>query len=435
MISHNFYVSLYDNTRRYMIRYKEKRLNNGLHVLVNRDHASKLAAVNILYKVGARNEEPSKTGFAHLFEHLMFRGTYAVPEFDIPVQMACGENNAFTNNDYTDFYITLPKENIRTALWLESDRMRNLNISEEAYSTEKQVVIEEFKQRYLNQPYGDELMLLRELAYKVHPYRWSTIGISPEHIERATLDDVRNFYKLHYRPSRAILSISADIDEEEMIALAEEYFGDIEDLGGELQPIPAEPEQNEARRLVVERDVPATDITIAFHMGDRLSEEFFLGDLTSDLLAGGESSRLVNRLIKERGLFSSVNAYITGSIDAGLFVIKGRLMPTTSEAQAEEALLGELRDIKEGNISDYEMEKVKNKFETNMLMGEINIMNKALNLGFYAMTGDTDLVNREADIYRKLTRDEVMAFAARCFTANNSSTLIYRAKQPDTNHA
>ena len=412
-----------------MIKYKEKRLANGLRVLVNRDRASKLAAINILYMVGARNEEPEKTGFAHLFEHLMFRGTHQVPEFDIPVQMACGENNAFTNNDYTSFYITLPKENIRTALWLESDRMLNLNISEEAYQTEKQVVIEEFKQRYLNQPYGDELLLLRELAYKVHPYRWATIGISPEHIERATLDDVRNFYKLHYRPSRAILSISADIDEDEMLDLAEEYFGGIADCGGEIAPIPQEPVQCEPRRLEVERDVPATDITIAFHMGDRLSHDFFLGDLCSDLLAGGESSRLVNRLIKERGIFSSVNSYITGSIDAGLFIIKGRLMPETSEKEAEEALLGELQDLIEGNISDYEMEKVKNKFEANMLMGEINIMNKALNLGFYAMTGDITLLNREAEVYRSLTREQVMDFSARCFDKRNSSTLIYRAKR------
>ena len=412
-----------------MIKYKERTLANGLRVLVNRDRASKLAAINILYMVGARNEEPSKTGFAHLFEHLMFRGTHLVPEFDIPVQMACGENNAFTNNDYTSFYITLPKENIRTALWLESDRMVNLNISEEAYQTEKQVVIEEFKQRYLNQPYGDEQLLLRELAYRVHPYRWSTIGISPEHIERATLDDVRNFYKLHYRPSRAILSISADIDEEEMLALAEEYFGEIEDPGGDIAPIPQEPEQCEPRRLEVERDVPATDITIAFHMGDRLSHDFFLGDLCSDLLAGGESSRLVNHLVKEQGLFTSVNSYITGSLDKGLFIIKGRLMPTTSEEQAESALLGELNDIARGNISDYELEKVKNKFEANMLMGEINIMNKALNLGFYAMTGDITLLNREAEVYRSLTREQVMDFATRCFSKQNSSTLIYRAKR------
>ena len=414
-----------------MIKYKRQVLKNGLTVLVNRDRSSKLAALNILYMVGARNENEEKTGFAHLFEHLMFRGTHNVPEFDIPVQMACGENNAFTNNDYTDFYITLPKENLTTALWLESDRMRNLNISPEACETEKHVVIEEFKQRYLNQPYGDEQLLLRDLCYKCHPYRWSTIGITPEHIERATLDDVRAFYDLHYRPSRAVLAISADIEEDEMLRLAEEYFGDIEDQGGTIAEIPQEPEQLEPRRLEVERDVPATDITIAFHMGDRLSRDFFLGDLASDLLAGGESSRLVNHLIKERGIFSSVNAYITGSIDRGLFIIKGRLMPDTSEEEAEEALWGELRELAEGRISDYEMEKVKNKFEANMLMGEINIMNKALNLSFYEMIGDITLINSEAEIYRSLTRQEVMSFASRCFTPNNASTLIYRAKQSE----
>ena len=411
-----------------MIRYKEARLKNGLTILVNRDRASKLAAVNILYRVGARNETEDKTGFAHLFEHLMFRGTHNVPDFDMPIQMACGENNAFTNNDYTDFYITLPKENLSTALWLESDRMRNLNLSEEACQTEKMVVIDEFKQRYLNQPYGDESMLLRELCYKVHPYRWSTIGISPEHIERATLEDVHNFYNLHYRPSRAILSISADIDEDEMIRLATEYFSDIEDNGGNIAPIPVEPKQQEARRLEVEREVPATDINIAFHMGDRLSREFFLGDLCSDLLAGGESSRLVNHLVKEQGLFSAVNAYITGSIDAGLFIIKGRLMPHTSEHEAELALWHELEQMKHGEISDYELEKVKNKFEANMLMGEINVMNKAMNLGFYAMTGRLELINEEADIYRSITREEVSKFAHKIFTKSNSSTLIYRAK-------
>ena len=412
-----------------MIKYKQAILKNGLTILVNRDRASKLAAVNILYKVGARNEAEDKTGFAHLFEHLMFRGTHDVPEFDVPVQMACGENNAFTNNDYTDFYITLPKENLSTALWLESDRMRNLNLSYEACETEKMVVIDEFKQRYLNQPYGDQSPLLYDMCYKVHPYRWTTIGVSPEHIERATLEDVHAFYSRHYRPSQAILSISADIDEDEMIALATEYFADIEDSGGDIAPVPQEPEQREPRRLEVERDVPATDVIIAFHMGDRLSREFFLGDLSSDLLAGGESSRLVNRLVKERGLFTAVNAYITGSLDAGLFVIKGRLMPTTTDEEAEEALWGELRELMQGNISDYELEKVKNKFEANMLMGEINVMNKAMNLGFYAMTGDLELINKEADIYRSITREEVAEFATKRFTKENSSTLIYRSKR------
>lgn len=411
-----------------MIKYTKRVLKNGLTILVNRDRASKLAAVNILYKVGARNEADDKTGFAHLFEHLMFRGTESVPDFDYPVVMASGENNAFTNNDYTDFYITLPKENLSTALWLESDRMRNLNITAEVYETEKRVVIEEFKQRYLNQPYGDEQLLLRDLCYKVHPYRWSAIGISPEHIERATLEDVRAFYDKHYRPSQAILSISADLPEEEMLDMAEHYFAGIEDVGGDIAPVVKESVQAEPRRLEVEREVPATDITIAFHMGDRLSRDFFLGDLASDLLAGGESSRLINRLVKKEGLFSSANAYITGSLDEGLFIIKGRLMPSTTEVDAEAALWRELKELQRGNVSDYEMEKVKNKFEANMLMGEINVMNKAMNLGFYAMIGNLELLNTEADIYRSITRDELMSFAERVFTPNNSSTLIYRAQ-------
>lgn len=270
---------------------------------------------------------------------------------------------------------------------------------------------------------------LRDLCYTKHPYRWSTIGISPEHIERATLEDVRAFYKLHYRPSQAILAISADIDEEEMIRMATEYFKDIPDNGGEILPVAVEPAQHEPRRLEVERNVPATDITIAFHMGDRLSRDFFLGDLASDLLAGGESSRLINRLVKERGLFSSVNAYILGSLDPGLFIIKGRLMPSTDRAEAEEALWDELRDLQRGNITDYELEKVKNKFEANMLMGEINVMNKAMNLCFYAMTGRLELINEEADIFRSITREEVMDFSLRTFDKNNSSTLIYRAKR------
>jgi predicted Zn-dependent peptidase len=375
----------------------------------------------------------SASAYENKYFSLDVPSDYEVKEEGYNVQFTKGEDVSIVvnigENDYTDFYITLPKENLSTALWLESDRMRNLNLSHEACQTEKMVVIDEFKQRYLNQPYGDESRLLHDLCYKVHPYRWSTIGISPEHIERATLEDVHTFYSRHYRPSQAILSISADIDEDEMIALAAKYFADIEDTGGEIAPVPQEPAQTEPRRLEVERDVPATDIDIAFHIGDRLSREFFLGDLCSDLLAGGESSRLVNRLVKERGLFTAVNAYISGSLDPGLFIIKGRLMPNTSEQEAEDALWSELRELMQGNISDYELEKVKNKFEANMLMGEINVMNKAMNLGFYAMTGNIELINQEADIYRSITRDEVRQFAQKVFTPENSSTLIYRAKR------
>ncbi len=412
-----------------MIEYHATQLANGLSVIANRDRTSRMAAVNILYKVGARNEDPARTGFAHLFEHLMFRGTREVPDFDTPVQMACGENNAFTNNDYTDFYITLPAANIETALWLESDRMTGLDLSAEACRVEKRVVIEEFRQRYLNQPYGDMNMLLRALAYKSHPYRWATIGMTPEHIEAATLDEVRDFYRRFYHPSNAILSVSADIDPERIFELADKWFGPIADSGTQPTPLAPEPEQLAARRQVVERDVPATAITVAYHMGDRLSHDFHAGDMASDLLAGGDSARLYERLIKGKRLFSGVNAYITGDVDGGLFVFTGQLLPATSEEQAKEALRHEAEELMRGAITDYEMEKVKNKFEANTLFGELNVMNKAMNLGFYAMLGDLDLVNREVDIYRSLTVDDVADFSRRTFRTENSSTIIYRAKR------
>lgn len=412
-----------------MIEYRQTRLANGLTVIANRDGASRMAAVNILYKVGARNEDPRRTGFAHLFEHLMFRGTREVPDFDTPVQMACGENNAFTNNDYTDFYITLPVANIETALWLESDRMTGLDLSAEACEVEKRVVIEEFRQRYLNQPYGDMNMLLRALAYERHPYRWATIGLAPDHIEAATLDEVRDFYRRFYHPSNAILSVSADIDPDGVFALAEKWFASIADSGCAATPIPPEPEQRAARRRVVERDVPATAITVAYHMGDRLSRDFHAGDMTSDLLAGGDSARLYEHLVKGEKLFSGVNAYITGDVDCGLFVFTGQLLPSTTEERAEVALRREAEELMRGAISDYEMEKVKNKFEANTLFGELNVMNKAMNLGYYAMLGDTALVNREVEIYRSLTADDVADFSRRTFRAENSSTIIYRAKR------
>ncbi|MBR3792998.1 MAG: insulinase family protein [Alistipes sp.] len=411
-----------------MITYDKRQLDNGLTVIVNRDRASRMAAVNLLYKVGARNESAHRTGLAHLFEHLMFRGTHEVPDFDTPVQMACGDNNAFTNNDYTDFYITLPVGNIETALWLESDRMTGLDLSQEAIEVEKRVVIEEFRQRYLNQPYGDQNMLLRDMVYKSHPYRWATIGLSPEHIEKASAEEIRDFYRRFYHPSNAILSISADIEPERVFELAEKWFAPIEDRPYAIPAIEPEPEQQQARRLEVERDVPATTITIAFQMGDRLSRDFFLGDMTSDLLAGGDSARLYERLIKRKRLFASTNAYISGDVDRGMFVFTGQLLPSTTEAEAEAAIWEEIDDLRACNITEYEVEKVKNKFEANTLFGELNVMNKAMNLGYYEMIGDLELINREVEIYRSQQAADVADFSKRTFRKENSSTLIYRAK-------
>ncbi|MBR7114395.1 MAG: insulinase family protein [Alistipes sp.] len=411
-----------------MITYDKRQLDNGLTVIVNRDRASRMAAVNLLYKVGARNESAHRTGLAHLFEHLTFRGTHEVPDFDTPVQMACGDNNAFTNNDYTDFYITLPVGNIETALWLESDRMTGLDLSQEAIEVEKRVVIEEFRQRYLNQPYGDQNMLLRDMVYKSHPYRWATIGLSPEHIEKASAEEIRDFYRRFYHPSNAILSISADIEPERVFYLAEKWFAPIEDRPYAIPAIEPEPEQQQARRLEVERDVPATTITIAFQMGDRLSRDFFLGDMTSDLLAGGDSARLYERLIKRKRLFASTNAYISGDVDRGMFVFTGQLLPSTTEAEAEAAIWEEIDDLRACNITEYEVEKVKNKFEANTLFGELNVMNKAMNLGYYEMIGDLELINREVEIYRSQQTADVADFSKRTFRKENSSTLIYRAK-------
>ncbi len=412
-----------------MINYKEKILNNGLRVIVGRDYSSKLAALNLLYCVGARNEDPNQTGFAHLFEHLMFKGTEQFPSFDYEVQIASGENNAFTNNDYTDFYITLPKVSIEKALELEADRMRGLQLTEEVLEMEKKVVIEEYKQRYLNQPYGDLMMLVRDMCYKIHPYRWATIGLSPDHITSATMEQVRAFYDRYYQPSNCILSISADIDEEQMFEMCERYFGGIESGDYKATELPIEPKQNEARRVEVERDVPATYIIIAFHIGGRTCDDFFVADMVSDLLAGGDSGRLYQRLVKGRGLFSGVNAYVTGDLDPGLFMFTAQLLPTTSEEEAEEALWEQIEILKSEVADSYEMEKVKNKFEASTLFGELNVMNKAMNMGFYKMTGDMSLINREVDIFRSMTDDNIRDFSSRIFTHENSNTLIYRASQ------
>ncbi len=409
-----------------MIEYRQHTLKNGLRVIVHRSGGSEMAAVNMLYCVGARNENPQRTGFAHLFEHLMFRGTRSVPDFDAPLHKACAENNAFTNNDYTDYYITLPRENVATALWLEADRMTGLDITKTKLEAEKRVVVEEFNQRYLNQPYGDLWMLLRQMAYKKHPYRWQTIGASPNHIMGASLTDVKAFYERYYNPANAILSVAADIAPEKVFDMAEEWCGDIPAGVKPADDIPTEPLPEGARRMEVERDVPATALTIAFPMGARTSENYYACDILSDILAGGSSARMYESLVRERRLFSSVNAYITGDLDPGLFVVTGHLLPETGVEAGERALWGELRKLCDVAVGDYELEKVKNKFEAETTFGELNVMNKAMNLGFYEMLGDLPLINREVEIYRSFSAPRLVEEARATFVPERSSTLVYK---------
>ena len=412
-----------------MIDYKEHQLANGLRVLANYDECSVMAAVNLLYEVGSRDEEPTKTGFAHLFEHLMFRGTKAVPEFDVPVEEVAGENNAFTSADYTNYYITTPKDNFETALWLEADRMMGLNITAEKLTVEKSVVIEEFNQRFLNRPYGEQWHTLRDMVYTVHPYRSPVIGLTPDHIRDASLEDVKAFYERYYNPSNAILSVSGNIPAEQIFEAAERYFGELPLLPRPTRDnIPVEPAITAPRRKIIESNVPANQITIAFLMGERGTRDYYLCDLLTDLLAGGESARIYQHLVREKQIFSAANAYITGERDKGLLILTGQLNPTVTFEEAEEALYGELRRLVDEPVGDYELRKVQNKFEANITFGELNVMNKAMNLGYYRMLGDMSLLNGEVDIYRSITAEEISAYIQNNLNPHQSATLIYKKK-------
>ncbi|WP_071134365.1 M16 family metallopeptidase [Millionella massiliensis] len=417
-----------------MIEFQKKTLANGLTVIVHEDPSTPMVAVNVLYKVGARNEDYDHTGFAHLFEHLMFGGSVNIPSYDEPVQLAGGENNAFTNNDYTNYYLALPRENIETALWLESDRMLSLAFNERSLEVQRKVVIEEFAQRYLNQPYGDIWLLLRPLAYERHPYRWATIGRDIDHIRNATMEQVRAFFSRYYKPSNAILSIAGDIPARRVFDLVEKWFGPLPGGTPPRDKIPAEPVQTAPRRLEVRRPVPASVIYIAFHTGPRMSREVTVCDVISDLLSNGTSSRLYQRLVKENPLFSNVNAYISGDVDPGLFLVTGHVMEGTSLETAEAALWNELERMKNEPVGDYELEKVKNKFEANNVFGEINVLNKAMNLAYFEMLGDAALINDEVAQHNSVTRDEIQEVSRRIFRPENSSTLLYIAdpEAPDT---
>ncbi len=411
-----------------MIDFVKFKLDNGLVLIVHTDYSTPIAAFNLLYRVGSKNENPERTGFAHLFEHLMFGGSVNIPVFDEPLERVGGENNAFTTNDLTNYYITVPAENIETAFWLESDRMLSLAFSKKSLDVQKSVVIEEFNQRYLNQPYGDVWLHLRPLSYKVHPYRWPTIGQSPEHISRATLIDVKNFFFSHYAPNNAILCVAGPVEPDNILSLTQKWFGSIEPRQLVSKSIPQEPEQNESRHLTLERDVPFNAIYKAYHMCNRLHADYAAVDLLSDLLSNGHSSRLYQRLVKEKQLFSSVNAYITGDVDEGLFILTGQLYGSTTFSQAEEALDQEIEELKNTPVDGVELEKVKNKFEANFLFEQENVLNNAMNLAYYELLGNADLLNSELQRYASITNDDIKRVANITLNENNCSTLYYKSK-------
>jgi zinc protease len=412
-----------------MIQYEKFQLENGLKVIVHKDISTPLACINILYNVGARDEDPEQTGFAHLFEHLMFGGSVNIPNYDEPLQMVGGENNAFTTNDITNYYLTLPVSNLETGFWLESDRMLSLAFSEKSLEVQRNVVIEEFKQRYLNQPYGDVWLLLRPMAYKVHSYRWDTIGKEISHIENAKIEDVKNFFKKFYCPNNAIMVVAGNVETSEVKSLAEKWFGPIPKGPDNKRNLTPEPEQTEARSLTVERDVPVDAIYKAYHMCSRYDKEYYTVDLISDILSRGNSSRMHNSLIKEKKLFSDVSAYVLGDFDKGLFVISGKLTNGVTMEEAEAGIDEELKRISTEPVAADELTKVKNKMEASHVFGEVDVLNKATNLAVAELLGDAGMVNSEVEKYLAVTDKQIMEQAAHIFRKENCSTLYYKSKK------
>jgi len=408
-----------------MVNFTRNILPNGLRILVHEDKATPLVAVNITYNVGSRDEHPERTGFAHLFEHLMFAGSKNAPDFDDPLQRAGGENNAYTTNDYTTFYEIMPAENLETALWLESDRMLALNISKRPLDVQRKVVVEEFKETCLNEPYGDSWHHLSELMFKHHPYRWPVIGLVPEHVENATLDEVRSFFKNWYTPNNAVLSIAGNIRTDEAIALAEKWFGSIP-AGPSLQrDLPAEPPQTTPLYKEVHANVPVRAIYLAFRTPARMHPDFYPVDLLSDILAQGHSSRLYRRLLKEKQLFTQIDAYVTANVDPGLLVIEGRPTDGVSTEAALAAIWEELETLKKETIETRELQKIQHRFESTIVFSETSVLNKAQNLAVYELLDRAELMNEEVATYLAVTPAELHRVANELFQANNSATLVY----------
>lgn len=408
-----------------MIKFDRFELKNGLKVIVHKDITTPIVAMNILYDVGAKDEDPSKTGFAHLFEHLMFGGSINIPSYDGPLQKVGGNNNAFTNNDITNYYLTLPKENIETGFWLESDRMLSLAFTDKSLEVQRNVVIEEFKQRYLNQPYGDIWLKLRPLAYKKHPYQWATIGKEITHIENAKMEDVKDFFYSHYAPNNAIMTIVGNVETNDIKKLAEKWFGPIESRKVNNRKLPVEPQQTKARTSTVKSNVPLDVIIKAYHMCSRTDKDYYATDLLSDVLSNGKSSRFNQILVKEKKLFSSVEAFIMGTVDSGLFVVEGTLVKGVKMEDAEKAIDEEIDKIINEKVKSRELEKVKNKVISTMVFSRMSALNKAMSLAFHELIDKAESINDEETKYHNVTIDQIQQVAEKILKPSNCSTLYY----------
>jgi len=396
-----------------------------MKVIIHEDHSTPMAVVNVMYDVGSKDEDPQKTGFAHLFEHLMFSGSQHVSDFETPLQMAGGENNAYTSNDVTNYYIQLPAENIETAFWLESDRMLSLAFSEKGLDVQRKVVSEEFKEHYINKPYGDVWFKMREMAYQSHPYRWMTIGRDLSHIENAKLDDVKHFFSKHYKPVNAILVVAGNVKKEDVVPLINNWFGDIPSGEKYIRPGMEEPKQLSARRMEVKAKVPLDALYKCWHMDNRLDHGYYVADLITEVLGGGGSSRLYQALVKEKQLFSNIECFHFGSVDKGLLTIEGKLVKGVKMEDAEKAIEDELTRLKQDGISEKELTKIKNKTESAIAFEDMSVMARANSLAFYELLGDASLFNDDREKYFSVTAEDILRYSKTIFDVNNSNTLCY----------
>jgi predicted Zn-dependent peptidase len=408
-----------------MIQYNRFVLKNGLRVLVHEDNSTPMAVVNIMYNVGAKDENPEQTGFAHLFEHLMFGGSINIEDYDEPLQRAGGENNAYTTNDLTNYYCTLPAENIETAFWLESDRMLSLAFSEKSLDVQRKVVCEEFKEHYINKPYGDVWHKMRALAYQKHPYRWMTIGKELSHVENVKMEDVKQFFFTYYRPINAILVVAGNVQTEQVKALAEKWFGDIPSGEKYNRNLPQEPKQEAPRVLDVKADVPLDALIKTWHMDGRLDKGYYVADLITEVLGGGGSSRLYQALVKEKQLFSNLDCYHFGTVEKGLLAIEGKLVKGVDMKVAEHAVNEEIEKMKQDLISELELQKIKNKTESVIAFEDMAVMSRANSLAFYELLGDASLMNVELEKYQAITAEDIRNYCLQIFDVNNSNTIHY----------
>jgi predicted Zn-dependent peptidase len=408
-----------------MIHFNKFTLSNGLRVIVHEDHTTPMAVMDVLYDVGARDEQPEKTGFAHLFEHLMFGGSVNIPVYDEPLQRAGGENNAYTTNDLTNYFIQLPASNLETAFWLESDRMLSLAFSEKSLEVQRKVVSEEFKEHYINKPYGDVWKILRELCYTTHPYRWMTIGRELSHIEQASLADVKAFFFRHYTPANAILVVGGPVTTGEVRRMAEKWFGDIPAGDKYLHDLPQEPPQTEARKKEVTADVPLDALYKCYPIFSRTDPRYYVTDLMTDILSGGSSSRLYQALVKEKQMFSSIDCFHFGSLDAGLLTIEGKLVKGVRMEDADRAVTEELQKLVEAPVPESELEKVRNRVESLIAFEDVSLLSRCNNLAFYELLGDAGLMNEEMKRYEGITAAQIQSLAASVFRPENSNTLYY----------